>query len=181
MAKVRSLIEAERVERETEARIHAMEEEEMRARREASTVHPQRSPPTITPLNTFHPEAGAEAGPFIRLEEETEDDRSPTHAEPPLRPSIIDENTPILERATPMLERTQLKPATSDIGPPLAPPVTEPIPPKIDPKPNPAPVATGLPLERDGLCVVCQDEAANIAIVDCGSVWAIFSSGFKLC
>lgn len=26
-------------------------------------------------------------------------------------------------------------------------------------------------LERDGLCVICQDEEANIAIVDCGQVF----------
>jgi len=29
-------------------------------------------------------------------------------------------------------------------------------------------------LERTGLCVVCQDEEANIAIVDCGWVYFLF-------
>jgi hypothetical protein len=27
-------------------------------------------------------------------------------------------------------------------------------------------------LERDGLCVICQDDEANIAIVDCGQVFS---------
>ncbi len=33
-----------------------------------------------------------------------------------------------------------------------------------------APSKPRVPLERNGLCVVCQDEDANIAIVDCGYV-----------
>lgn len=39
------------------------------------------------------------------------------------------------------------------------------------PKPNAPPspmMGTALDLERNGLCVVCQDEEANIAVVDCG-------------
>lgn len=39
------------------------------------------------------------------------------------------------------------------------------------PKPNVPPfpmMGTAVDLERNGLCVVCQDEEANIAIVDCG-------------
>jgi len=39
------------------------------------------------------------------------------------------------------------------------------------PKPNvpPSPMmGTAIDLERNGLCVVCQDEEANIAVVDCG-------------
>jgi hypothetical protein len=31
-------------------------------------------------------------------------------------------------------------------------------------------MGTSADLERNGLCVVCQDEEANIAIVDCGYV-----------
>lgn len=41
------------------------------------------------------------------------------------------------------------------------------------PKPNVPPfpmMGTAVDLERNGLCVVCQDEEANIAIVDCGCV-----------
>lgn len=43
-----------------------------------------------------------------------------------------------------------------------------PPPPERPTSPRPAPtVSTGY-VERDGLCVVCQDEEANVAIVDCG-------------
>ncbi|KAG8829080.1 hypothetical protein FRC17_007157 [Serendipita sp. 399] len=42
-------------------------------------------------------------------------------------------------------------------SPPPAPPMN----------PVPSPISTGF-IERDGLCVICQDEEANIAIVDCG-------------
>lgn len=42
-------------------------------------------------------------------------------------------------------------------------------------KASPPPMmGTSADLERNGLCVVCQDEEANIAIVDCGCVF-IFS------
>jgi len=34
---------------------------------------------------------------------------------------------------------------------------------------SPKPIGT-FSLDRDGLCVVCQDEEANVAIVDCGYV-----------
>jgi len=41
----------------------------------------------------------------------------------------------------------------------------------LRPKPNvppPSMMGTSADLERNGLCVVCQDEEANIAVVDCG-------------
>ncbi|KAG6876925.1 hypothetical protein C0993_012035 [Termitomyces sp. T159_Od127] len=51
------------------------------------------------------------------------------------------------------------------------------------PEPSPAPApppksppkarGTALDLERTGLCVICQDEEANIAIVDCGYVFVL--------
>ncbi|KAG6916956.1 hypothetical protein DXG01_004505 [Tephrocybe rancida] len=43
-------------------------------------------------------------------------------------------------------------------------------PPKTPPKTPPKPRGTVADLERTGLCVICQDEEANIAIVDCGYV-----------
>jgi hypothetical protein len=39
------------------------------------------------------------------------------------------------------------------------------------PKQPKVPVST---MERNGLCVICQDEEANIAIVDCGYVISLF-------
>jgi len=44
------------------------------------------------------------------------------------------------------------------------------------PKPKVPPFPTSVDLERDGLCVVCQDEEANIAIVDCGYVFMSLTS-----
>jgi hypothetical protein len=40
--------------------------------------------------------------------------------------------------------------------------------------PTPPTMGTSADLERNGLCVVCQDEEANIAIVDCGYVLISF-------
>jgi hypothetical protein len=37
--------------------------------------------------------------------------------------------------------------------------------------PPPHPRATGSSFERPGMCVICQDEDANIAIIDCGYVY----------
>ncbi len=44
--------------------------------------------------------------------------------------------------------------------------------------PPPPMMGTAADLERNGLCVVCQDEEANIAIVDCGCVF-IFCKCFS--
>jgi hypothetical protein len=38
----------------------------------------------------------------------------------------------------------------------------------------PRPKATGASFERPGMCVICQDEDANIAIIDCGYVYFIY-------
>lgn len=45
--------------------------------------------------------------------------------------------------------------------------------PKVPPPPM---MGTPADLERNGLCVVCQDEEANIAVVDCGYVCPVFVS-----
>ena len=39
--------------------------------------------------------------------------------------------------------------------------------------PPPSMMGTSADLERNGLCVVCQDEEANIAVVDCGYVFTV--------
>lgn len=67
--------------------------------------------------------------------------------------------------------------------------VPPPTPPKENPPPSPsssAPVgqmsqkaqAMASHLERTGLCVICQDEEANIAIVDCGYVYTFLRITF---
>ena len=39
----------------------------------------------------------------------------------------------------------------------------------------PQPKVTGSSFERPGMCVICQDEDANIAIIDCGYVIYLFT------
>lgn len=53
-----------------------------------------------------------------------------------------------------------------------------PLPPKSEaaPVPKVSPAQMSSSLERTGLCVICQDEEANIAIVDCGYAFAALSS-----
>ncbi|TFY77949.1 hypothetical protein EWM64_g6063 [Hericium alpestre] len=60
-------------------------------------------------------------------------------------------------------------PIASETPSAQATPSPSPSPPKVSPPlvPSPSTMAT---LERNGLCVICQDEDANIAIVDCGYV-----------
>ncbi|KAF8068829.1 hypothetical protein FPV67DRAFT_1415160 [Lyophyllum atratum] len=45
---------------------------------------------------------------------------------------------------------------------------SSPAPSSIPPRTPPKPRGTAADLERTGLCVICQDDEANIAIVDCG-------------
>lgn len=67
---------------------------------------------------------------------------------------------------------------TSDQGTTTPPPASSP--PKTTASPPPASTLTpkaqamASRLERTGLCVICQDEEANIAIVDCGCVAIAF-------
>lgn len=48
--------------------------------------------------------------------------------------------------------------------------------PKVPPPPM---MGTAADLERNGLCVVCQDEEANIAVVDCGCVSIVSSKSVR--
>ena len=85
------------------------------------------------------------------------------------------------QSASPAPERTEgvqmpvPQPATAD-GPAFPTADTSSSPPKRAVTPQPAstlpPSAQAMAsrLERTGLCVICQDEEANIAIVDCGCV-----------
>jgi hypothetical protein len=46
----------------------------------------------------------------------------------------------------------------------------------VPPPPPPQTKGSAADLERTGLCVICQDEEANIAIVDCGFVFLLLRS-----
>lgn len=71
------------------------------------------------------------------------------------------------QRNTPREERPEeLNDARTATPPPSSPdPAASPSPP---PKMTPAAQSMATQLERTGLCVICQDDEANIAIVDCG-------------
>lgn len=53
-----------------------------------------------------------------------------------------------------------------------------PPPPASSSSPPPPPKTT-TSTERSGLCVICQDQEANIAIVDCGCVYSLFVISFR--
>lgn len=60
---------------------------------------------------------------------------------------------------------------SSGTPPPPQPPSPEPVRGKLSAKAQ----NMASHLERTGLCVICQDEEANIAIVDCGYAYVRFS------
>lgn len=60
-------------------------------------------------------------------------------------------------------EQAEAHAQTLDAAPPPPPPK-----PATSPSPATGPLPRGPQLERTGLCVICQDEEANIVIVDCG-------------
>ncbi|KAK7054707.1 hypothetical protein VNI00_003170 [Paramarasmius palmivorus] len=70
----------------------------------------------------------------------------------------------------PETSASPVPPTTSEPPLPPTPPKSEspPPPPPPHPKTHTKPKKSHTPVERSGLCVICQDEDANIAIVDCG-------------
>ncbi|KAI0366799.1 hypothetical protein BV20DRAFT_981714 [Pilatotrama ljubarskyi] len=162
VARVRTLIEDERAERERHARAEEEErmyEEELRraqeeslreSRRETRQPEPeQRAAESSTEAEVAMDQAGeaamGEAGVAAGASGGETQGQSASHP-------------------TPVPQATE--------GAPTAPPPS--TPPKATA--SPPPVSTLTPkaqamasrLERTGLCVICQDEEANIAIVDCG-------------
>ncbi|KDQ09376.1 hypothetical protein BOTBODRAFT_191140 [Botryobasidium botryosum FD-172 SS1] len=151
--KVRMLIEAERREREREAQIHALEEQEYLSRqarmmeeererqraREAAAAASAAAAAAVA-ADTGSSEAAGEGGPVSEGAEHGEngEDEMKVDAGP------ADEKENESKKAESKVEETAPKP------PPFN------------------PYANVSPLERTGLCVVCQDEEANIATVDCG-------------
>ncbi|KIK59461.1 hypothetical protein GYMLUDRAFT_74400 [Collybiopsis luxurians FD-317 M1] len=65
-------------------------------------------------------------------------------------------------------ESVTTAPTSDESAPPVPAADTKPKPPAANAAPKPKMPAVPMLAERSGLCVVCQDEEANIAIVDCG-------------
>ena len=151
--KVTTLIADERRERERQEMFRQMEEEQERLR-QAETQGER--------LNGLH------------LDSEQQPPRS--------TPDVAPELTPETE-----LEQ---RPGSSDNTDQPIPTATKEDAPRSEQttanNPTPQPMsglnsrpAMAMGLERNGLCVICQDEEANIAIVDCGWVVLIFHCFFK--
>ncbi|KAH9833338.1 uncharacterized protein C8Q71DRAFT_775114 [Rhodofomes roseus] len=154
VAKVRTLVEDERRERERhavlEAAERAAEEEARREREEARRAEEARR-------------RGEEDGQGeSAMEDVRGDGESAMHVD-------ISEGQPEVHADV------QEGPSDEAAPPPPPKPATPPVPPKTAPPPtppkrgmSPKAQAKAAQLERTGLCVICQDEEANIAIVDCG-------------
>lgn len=140
--RVQILIETERHERQ----MQRLREEEEEWEREEAARWREEHRSTVEDAETETDASGesddvisvAEDGPI--LEERV--GRSPAARSPPETPTRVDARTP--------------EPGAARATPSAAKPKKAPVPP-------PPTFA-----ERSGLCVICQDEDANIVIVDCG-------------
>lgn len=158
--RVTTLIADERRERERQEIFRQMEEEQERLRRaEVETqqgrlnelhLAPEPQPPRQTPDVAPEPTPGTVIGQGYEIPADSSDTNQPIPA-------------------------ARTEDATPSMGD-LAPPEQQTVP--ASPTPHPAlglasRPAMAISLERNGLCVICQDEEANIAVVDCGWVFSI--------
>jgi len=156
--RVTTLIADERREMERQEVFRQMEEEQGRLRRMEMEVgaHTER-------LDELH--LASEPQPPLQTSDVVlEPTPDAAHGQGPEVPADSnDVNQPI-----PNAHGEGVTPSTADLTPPGLQSVTN-----TQTPPRPAPGLTSRPgmainLERNGLCVICQDEEANIAIVDCG-------------
>jgi len=156
--KVTTLIADERQERERQEIFRRMEEEQERLGRMEAETQRER-------LDELH------------LDSESQRPRqTPDVAPEPTPDTGLGEGNEALEGSN---DTSQPIPSvnTEDVTPPLVVPTpleqqtaaNTPTPPRPMSGGTSRP-AMALNLERNGLCVICQDEEANIAIVDCGWV-----------
>ena len=161
--KVTTLIADERRERERQDVFRQMEEEQERLRQmemEAETyserldeLHLNSEPQR--PRQT--PDVDPEPTPDTGFGQDPEDPASSNDTNQPIPTVNTEDVTPPLVVPTPSEQQT----ATNTPAPPR--PMSG-----VTSRPSMA-----INLERNGLCVICQDEEANIAIVDCGWVSSI--------
>ena len=144
--KVTALIADERRERERQEIFRQMEEEQERLRQMEVRVETQRDE---YHLDREHqtPEAAPKSSPEIGPGEGPEA-VDPSDTDPQISTTST---TPLDQQATTN---------TPSSAEPMR---------GLDSRP-----AMAISLERNGLCVICQDEEANIAIVDCGLVMSEF-------
>lgn len=155
VGKVMRLVEAERTER----REREEEEERERLREEEEAMERQR---VMMAQHRERQEREAREREE-REKREREAQESTGGDEPPVvveGEQTVDEEKPPATDERPSEETT---PAAAPSTPPKPKTTAPPVPPK-------SPASMAAHLERTGLCVICQDEEANIAIVDCGYV-----------
>ncbi|KAL7277344.1 hypothetical protein ACG7TL_009203 [Trametes sanguinea] len=153
VARVKTLIEAERAERERHAREEEEErryEEELRRATEASRRETQSQDEPAGGANTTSDNDGMQVDGAPSTQESSE---ATTHDQPP------GEDAPAAQSSGAASDAAGATPSTPPKGSVSPPPVGT-----LTPKAQ----AMASRLERTGLCVICQDEEANIAIVDCG-------------
>ena len=155
--KVTTLIADERQERERQEIFRQMEEEQERLRQMEAETQRER-------LNELHldsepqrPDVAPEPTPDTELGQGNEALEGSNDPNQPIPTDNTEDVTPPLVVPTPLEQQT----ATNTPAPPR---------PMSGATSRPA---MALNLERNGLCVICQDEEANIAIVDCGWVYLI--------
>lgn len=155
VGKVMRLVEAERTER----REREEEEERERLREEEEAMERQR---VMMAQHRERQEREAREREE-REKREKEAQESTGGNEPPVvveGEQTVDEEKPPATEDRPSEETT---PTAAPSTPPKPKTTAPPVPPK-------SPASMAAHLERTGLCVICQDEEANIAIVDCGYV-----------
>lgn len=140
--KVMRLVEEERRER----RERMEEEERERQREEEEAIERQRVLMEQHREREARQRAEREAQAASNGEEALED---------------MDDKTSLVDEARPNVP-------SDDAAAPSTPPKPKSTSP---PAPSKSPASMAANLERTGLCVICQDEEANIAIVDCGCVF----------
>jgi hypothetical protein len=172
--KVRGLVDAERREREREAEIHAIEEleiAELQAQMQEERRQKARKQEEIVRRAREEREA-LENRAANRNVEVTEGELLPCFTLPQfsypkhLAPAIVVEPPETSEAGPSTEQNTSVTPQDgSTISPaPASPNKARAASPSGEAKKPSA-------LERSGLCVVCQDEDANVVTIDCGYVF----------
>ena len=155
--KVTTLIADERQERERQEIFRQMEEEQERLRQmEAETQRERLNEHHLDP-EPQRPDVAPEPTPDTELGQGNETLEGSNDTNQPIPTVSTEDVTPPLVVPTPLEQQT----ATNTPAPPR---------PMSGATSRPA---MALNLERNGLCVICQDEEANIAIVDCGWVYLV--------
>lgn len=152
VGKVMRLVEAERTER----REREEEEERERLREEEEAMERQR---VLMAQHRERQEREAREREE-REKREREVQESTGEDEPPV---IVQGEQAVDEEKPPATDEQHSDGTAAPSTPPKPKATAPPVPPK-------SPASMAAHLERTGLCVICQDEEANIAIVDCGYV-----------